>query len=93
MTVVRISNEGQYRLPDEDLDRLNELDNEAVSAAEAGDEARFQELWQQMLDLVASDGHELDEDELLGSDIILPPRDISFDEAKAEFTGEGLIPD
>jgi hypothetical protein len=60
---------------------------------EAGDEARFKELWQQMLDLVANDGNELGDDELLGSDIILPPRDISFDEAKGEFTGEGLIPD
>jgi hypothetical protein len=27
------------------------------------------------------------------SDVILPPRDVTFDEAKGEFTGEGLIPD
>ena len=91
--IVRIANEGQFRLPDEDASRLNELDNEAVAAVEAGDEARFQELWQQMLDLVQSDGKELNDDELIGSDIILPPRDITFDEAKGEFTGEGLIPD
>ena len=91
--IVRIANEGQFELPDGDADRLNELDNEAVAAVEAGDEARFQELWQQMLDLVASDGNELNDDELVGSDIIMPPRDITFDEAKGEFTGEGLIPD
>jgi hypothetical protein len=91
--IVRIVNEGQYRLPEGDAGRLNELDNEAVAAVEAGDETRFQELWQQMLDLVKSDGHELNDDELVGSDIILPPRDITFDEAKGEFTGEGLIPD
>ena len=36
--IVRISGEGQFRLPDEDADRLNELDNEAVAAVEAGDE-------------------------------------------------------
>jgi hypothetical protein len=93
VTVVRIAGEGQYRLPDEDLDRLNELDNEAVSAVEAGDEPRFQELWKQMLDLVQSDGEALDDDELTGSDLILPPPDISFEEAQSEFTGEGLIPD
>jgi hypothetical protein len=93
VTVVRIAGEGQYRLPHGDLDRLNELDNEAVSAVEAGDESRFQELWQQMLELVTSDGEELDDDELTGSDLILPPRDISFEEAQSEFTGEGLIPD
>lgn len=91
--IVRIANEGQYRLPDEDASRLNELDNEAVAAAEAKDEAKFNELWQQMLSLVESDGKELGDDELCESDVILPPRDISFEEACAEFTGEGLIPD
>jgi hypothetical protein len=25
--------------------------------------------------------------------VILPPRDVSFEEACAEFTGDGLIPD
>jgi len=35
----------------------------------------------------------LGEDELEGSDIMLPPPDISLEEARAEFTGEGLIPD
>ena len=91
--IVRVSGEGQYRLPDEDEERLNDLDNRAVSAVEQGDETGFHELWSQMLELVASDGNALDEDELVESDVILPPRDISFDEAKGEFTGEGLIPD
>jgi hypothetical protein len=91
--IVRVSGEGQYRLPDEDAAKLNELDNAAVAAVEAGDEARFHELWSQMLDLVAADGNELDDDELIESDVILPPRDTSFEEAKADFTGEGLIPD
>jgi hypothetical protein len=91
--IVRISGEGQFRLPNEDAERLNELDNRAVSAVEAGDRTGFGELWQQMLELVAADGNALDEDELVDSDVILPPRDISFAEAQGEFTGEGLIPD
>jgi hypothetical protein len=91
--IVRIANEGQYRLPDTDAARLNELDNEAVKAAEAKEEARFNELWEQMLALVENDGEEVPDDELVSSDVILPPRDISFEEACAEFTGEGLIPD
>ena len=40
--IVRIATEGQYEIPDEDADRLNELDNEVVAAVEAGDEERFQ---------------------------------------------------
>ena len=91
--IVRISGENQYRLPDGDAERLNQLDNEAVSAVEAGEEGRFRELWDQMLDLVANDGEALPEDELAESDVILPPRDVSFEEARGEFTGEGLIPD
>jgi hypothetical protein len=91
--IVRISGEGQFRLPDEDAERLNELDNRAVAAVEQGDETGFQELWSQMLELVSSDGNALPEDELVESDVILPPRDISFAEAQGEFSGEGLIPD
>ena len=91
--IVRISGDGQFRLPDEDADRLNELDNRAVAAVEQGDETGFRELWSQMLELVASDGNALDDEELTDSDVILPPRDITFAEAKGEFTGDGLIPD
>jgi len=91
--IVRIANEGQFRLPDSDAARLNELDNEAVAAAEAQDEAKFNDLWQQMLSLVEKDGEEIDDDELVSSDVILPPRDVTFEEACAEFTGDGLIPD
>ena len=39
--IVRISTEDQYRLPDADAERLNALDNEAVTAVEADDEDRF----------------------------------------------------
>jgi hypothetical protein len=91
--IVRISGEGQYKLPDEDASRLNELDNEAVAAAEAGDTGRFAERWNQMLELVERDGEAVADDELVESDVILPPRDISFEEAAGEFTGDGLIPD
>jgi hypothetical protein len=91
--IVRVSGEGQFKLPDADAERLNELDNRAVSAVEQGDETGFQELWQQMLALVENDGEAVPEDELVESDVILPPRDIAFAEAQGEFTGEGLIPD
>jgi len=91
--IVRIAGEGQFKLPDGDAERLNELDNRAVSAVEQGDETGFKELWSQMLEIVSSDGNAMDADELVESDVILPPRDITFEEARGEFTGEGLIPD
>jgi len=91
--IVRLSGEGQFELPDGDAERLNELDNRAVNAVEQGDETGFRELWSQMVELVTGDGTPLADDELVESEVIMPPRDISFEEAKGEFSGDGLIPD
>jgi hypothetical protein len=91
--IVRISTEGQYRLPDEETDRLNDLDNDAVAAVEAGDEERFHEVFEQMLALVRGEGRPLEDDDLEASDVILPPPDLTFTEAGEQFTGDGLIPD
>jgi hypothetical protein len=91
--IVRIATEDQYRLPDEDAERLNALDNDAVAAVDAGDEPRFHQVFEEMIALVRRDGHKLDDDDLEESDIIIPPPDLSFDEARHQFTGDGLIPD
>ncbi len=91
--IVRISTERQYRLPDEDAQRLNELDNQTVEAVDAGDEERYEQLFAEMLDLVRRDGRPLEDEELEESDVILPPPDTSMAEAAHEFSGDGLIPD
>lgn len=90
--IIRIATEGQYELGDDDVSSLNELDNKAVVACETEDEQRFEAAFARLLELVRSKGHPVDDDYLHGSDLILPPPDVSLDEAKAEFTGEGLIP-
>jgi len=90
--IVRISTEGQYDVSDDDAAGLNELDNEAVASCEASDEQAFREAFGRLLDYVRTKGHPVGEDELVGSDIILPPPDVSLEEAKREFQGEGLIP-
>ena len=89
--IARISTEGQYRLSDGDVQRLNQLDNDAVAAVEAGDEPRFRSIFDEMLGLVRG-GEPLEGDDLSGSDVILPPPDTSLEEAAAEFSGDGLIP-
>jgi hypothetical protein len=91
--IVRIATENQYQFPDDQADRLNDLDNAVVAAVEAGDEDRFHETFEELLALVRSEGSLVDEETLEESDIILPPPDISITEAAADFTGEGLIPD
>jgi hypothetical protein len=91
--IVRIAEDNQYEFPDDQADALNDLDNQLVEAVEAGDEGRFGDLWGKMVELVRSAGTPVGDDELVGSDVILPPEDITFAEAANEFTGEGLIPD
>ncbi len=91
--IVRIATEGQFELDLADYEAVNELDNTIVEAVEGGDEARFRELFAQLIAMVREKGRKLGDEELVESDVILPPRDITFDEAKGEFTGEGLIPD
>ena len=89
--IVRVATEGQYEVADDQHEPLNELDNALVAAVESGDEARFAQLFAEMLALVRG-GDAIDGAELVESDVILPPPDISLQEARAEFTGEGLIP-
>ena len=91
--IVRISGEGQYRLEESHHERLNELDDAVVAAVEGGDPAADGERFAALLDYVRSEGTELADDELEGSDFILPPPDLTFEEAGTEFNGDGLIPD
>jgi hypothetical protein len=90
--IVRIATEGQYELQDGDEEQFRELDNEAVSACEVRDEEQFRAAFGRLLDFVRTRGQEVPEDYLEGSDVILPPPDISMEEARREFSGDGLIP-
>ena len=91
--IVRIATEGQFELDQTDYEAVNDLDNRCVEAVEAGDEARFKELFAELIALVRAKGRKLGDEELQHSDVILPPEDTDLEEAKQEFTGEGAIPD
>ena len=90
--IVRISSEGQYNLPGSYIDRLNEIDNALVEAVEAEDQAAYETLLKQMLDLVRENGETVPVDELVESDLILPEPDLTLREAEELFVGEGLLP-
>jgi hypothetical protein len=90
--IVRISTEGQYEVSESDAEALNELDNQAVAACQAGDEQHFRDVFNRLLEFIRTNGNPVAEDLLAPSDLILPPPDVSVEEAKAEFSGEGLIP-
>jgi hypothetical protein len=91
--IVRISGEGQYDLPDDLRDELNKLDNDTVAAVESDDEAKFTATYGALLNFVRDRGTPHDDEDLHGSDLILPPSDLSLEEAEETFTGDGLLPD
>ncbi len=90
--IIRILSEGQYRLDSSLLDRLNNLDNRLVQVVAAGDEAEYQSLFAQMIDLVRDKGSKVAVEEILESDIILPAPDTTLKEAQGLFIGAGLVP-
>jgi hypothetical protein len=91
--IVRISGEDQYRLDDDERGALEELERQVVSIVEAGAEDGFSDALASLLEFVRTHGELVPDDEIVSSDLILPPADASFEEAGKEFTGEGLIPD
>ncbi|MCL4534958.1 MAG: hypothetical protein M1370_07330 [Bacteroidetes bacterium] len=90
--IVRISTEGQYQVPGALLDNLNALDTRAIEAIAAGDEPQFKRLYDEMISLVRKRGERLPPDTITESDVILPPPDISMEDARKLFRGHGLVP-
>jgi KAP family P-loop domain/PspA-Associated protein len=89
--IVRIATEGQYEVAHDQTEELERLDRLSVQAAEAGDDTAFQAAFNDLLAFVRR-GTPVPEDQLFASDVILPPPDVSLEEARAEFSGEGLVP-
>jgi hypothetical protein len=91
--IVRLMGEGQYRVGEELLNQLNELDVQAQAAMDAEDEPALDDKLDQMWQLVRDRGEQLSDDELSASDLIIPPSDLTLEETRKLFSDEGLIPD
>jgi len=91
--IVRLLGEGQFRVDDSLRARLNELDDEVARAVDRGDE---QALWsglEALASAVREGGRKLADDELVPSDAVIPPEDLSLEEAQELMADEGFIPD
>jgi hypothetical protein len=91
--IVRILSEGQFDVDTSHLEALNELDDAVEHAIDNGDDAAFSGALASLLDAVRSWGTQLPDEQLVDSDLILPPADSSADEVKQLLGDEGLIPD
>jgi chromosome condensin MukBEF complex kleisin-like MukF subunit len=91
--IVRLMGEGQFEVDEEVAKGLNDLDEQAAQAVETGNGEQLSELLRRMADAVRTNGARVPDDELAASDAIVPPDDLTRDEARQLFEGEGLIPD
>ena len=91
--IVRVMGEGQWRVDDDLAQKLNALDDEVAQAVEAGDQAAVTAKLRELAETVKAGGSKLADDDLLPSDAIVPPDDLTLDEARELLEGEGLIPD
>jgi hypothetical protein len=91
--IVRLMGEGQYRVGDALVAKLDKLDNRAVAAVDRDDEADLDAALDEMADLVRAEGERLSDDEITPSDVIIPPSDLSLEETRMLFAGHGLVPD
>ena len=92
--IVRIMGHGQFTIDGRTLKKLDELDNALVElvSTERSDDAEFKKKLAELNQIVVKDGKPLNPHEIIKSDIILPSSDLSIDEAKKLFKGEGVIP-
>ena len=91
--IVRLMGEGQFEIDDEVAKGLHGLDEQAAEAVEQGDEERLGELLRRMAEAVRMNGTRVPDDDLSAWEGIVPPDDLSLEEARQLFEGEGLIPD
>ncbi|WP_110205055.1 PspA-associated protein PspAA [Nocardioides daejeonensis] len=90
--IVRILGEGQYDVPESELDRLNALDAALEAAVGNGDETAFASALTELLAGVRAMGTPHAADALDVSDAVLPHEGASLAEVRDLLEDDGLIP-
>jgi hypothetical protein len=91
--IVRLMGEGQWRIDDALGQQLHELDEKTETAVAAGDQKALHAALAALGAAVRDGGQKLDDSSLDASDLVVPPVDLSLDEARQILHGEGLLPD
>ncbi|MGI6544632.1 MAG: PspA-associated protein PspAA [Limnochordia bacterium] len=84
--IIRIATEGQYELRGAALAELDDLDDAILAAIEQNQADQFQDALAKVVELIRTKGTRLPDASLQESDLILPPPDVSLNEARDMFT-------
>ena len=90
--IIRIMGEasiGRLRL----FAACQQIDNRIVELVEEGKTEEFRDELAKMISEIKEKGEPIEAEEILESDIIVPPGDLSLEEAKAVFKGSGIFQD
>lgn len=89
--IVRISGMGQFRLDDNAVKQLDALDTRLTDALNEQNEEEFRATLAETIQFVQESGTEVPDTEVVPSEVIVPPEDVTLAEARDFFTDEGLM--
>lgn len=89
--IVRISGTGQYELDDTAVRRLDELDTALTNAYHASDDAQFRVCLHETVKFIQETGTPVAHDEVVPSEVIVPPEDSGLEDARDFMSDEGLM--
>lgn len=83
--IVRIMADGQYRIGDDPaaLTEIEHLDSGLLRAVKSNDAQAFHDTLTQLIEHVHRLGQPVSNTELVTSDVIVPPADITLDETRS----------
>ncbi len=91
--IIRIMGQGQFDVKSSLFDDLNTIDNEIVEYVQKGNEKEYQKSLAKLIGLILSEGKRLPDEELIESSVIVPPSDMTLEEARQVFRGAGIFKD
>lgn len=89
--IIRVMGDGQYRVDSALFDTLNAIDDRIVGHVQDGDQEGFRAGLAELTGCVRREGKRIADAEIVASDIIVPPSDLTLAEARDVFKGVGLF--
>lgn len=89
--IIRVMGEGQYRVDSALFDTLNAIDNRIVEDVQTGNQQAYERSLAELIGCIQREGQRIADTELVESDIIVPPADMTLAEARDVFKGTGLF--
>jgi hypothetical protein len=89
--IIRVMGEGQYRVDSALFDTLNTIDNRIVEDVQKGDQQEYERSLAELIGCIQREGQRIADTELVESDVIVPPPDMTLAEARDVFKGTGIF--